>query len=92
MVRMEGKKVVAIATFTTLATIAVAQIYLPFYANRDMIRGMSEEEDMPKAAKREMDLEIMRQERQQQQQQQRNNENNNNNNGAAGSMWKNFRK
>jgi hypothetical protein len=58
MVRADGRKVVAIATAATLSVVCFAQIYLPFWADRDKIRGMAEEEDMPAAAKREMERQL----------------------------------
>lgn len=76
MPRVDGRKIVAIATLSTVSVVGFAQIYLPFWADRDKIRGMAEEEDMPAAARREMER-AMEQERQQQQ---------------AGSMWKNMKK
>jgi hypothetical protein len=80
MARVDGKKIVAVATVATLSMVGFAQIYLPFWADRDKIRGMAEEEDMPAAAKREMQK-VMRQQQQEEQQKQQ-----------AGSMWKNMKK
>ena len=54
MSRTDGRKGVAVATAGIAAIIGFAQIYLPYWADRDKIRGLSEEEDMPAAAKREM--------------------------------------
>mmetsp|Transcript_10565 Transcript_10565/g.16194 ORF Transcript_10565/g.16194 Transcript_10565/m.16194 type:complete len:80 (+) Transcript_10565:142-381(+) len=79
MPQMDGRKVVMIATTLTLTAVGIAQIYLPFYADRDKIRGMSEEEDMPAEAKRQMEL-----------QRKMMLENQSDTNG--GSMWKNMKK
>lgn len=79
MPQMDGRKVVMIATTLTLSAVGIAQIYLPFYADRDKIRGMSEEEDMPTEAKRQMEL-----------QRKMMLENQSDTNG--GSMWKNMKK
>mmetsp|Transcript_30656 Transcript_30656/g.50648 ORF Transcript_30656/g.50648 Transcript_30656/m.50648 type:complete len:80 (-) Transcript_30656:110-349(-) len=79
MARVDGRKIVGIATVATVSVVGFAQIYLPFWADRDKIRGMAEEEDMPAAAKREMEKQIKQQQQQHEQQQ-------------AGSMWKNMKK
>ena len=47
MVRTDGRKIVVIATVATVSFVGFAQIYLPYWADRDKIRGMAEEEDMP---------------------------------------------
>jgi hypothetical protein len=54
MPRADGRRIVMVATGVTVSVVAFAQIYLPFFADRDKIRGMDEEADMPAAAKREM--------------------------------------
>jgi hypothetical protein len=98
MVRTDGRKIVAVATLATVSVVCFAQIYLPFWADRDKIRGMAEEEDMSAAAKREIRMmEQQEHRRQQQQQQQMSNQDDKNNaaapqSGSAGSMWKNMRK
>jgi len=56
MPRIEGKKVVAAAILVTASVVALGPIYLPYYADRDKIRGMFEEQEMPSAAKREMEV------------------------------------
>jgi hypothetical protein len=68
MVRTDGRKIVAVATLATVSVVCFAQIYLPFWADRDKIRGMAEEEDMPAAAKREIRLMEQQEHRRQQQQ------------------------
>mmetsp|Transcript_10897 Transcript_10897/g.16070 ORF Transcript_10897/g.16070 Transcript_10897/m.16070 type:complete len:80 (-) Transcript_10897:243-482(-) len=79
MPQMDGKKVVMIATTLTLTAVGIAQIYLPFYADRDRLRGMNEEEDMPAEAKRQMEKERRKMlERQ--------------TDTNSGSMWKNMKK
>ena len=98
MVRTDGRKIVAVATIATVSVVCFAQIYLPFWADRDKIRGMAEEEDMPAAAKREMRMMEQQQRKQQQQQQQQMLNQDDKNNAAApqpvsaGSMWKNMKK
>jgi hypothetical protein len=94
MVRTDGRKIVAVATIATVSVVCFAQIYLPFWADRDKIRGMAEEEDMPAAAKREMRM--MEQQQRKQQQQMLNQDDKNNaaapQSVSAGSMWKNMKK
>ena len=64
MARTDGRKVVAIATLATVSFVGFAQIYLPYWADRDKIRGLSEEADMPAAAKRQILMDAMDAERQ----------------------------
>jgi hypothetical protein len=40
---VSGTKLVAIAVTATLTALGVATVYLPFYADRDKLRGMHEE-------------------------------------------------
>ena len=70
MVRTDGRKIVVLATVVTASVVGFAQIYLPYWADRDKIRGLTEEEDMPIEAKREMMMMAMQEERQQMQQEQ----------------------
>ena len=59
MSRTDGKKIVGLAFAGIAGAIGIGQIYLPYIADRDKLRGLFEEEDMPAQAKREMDM-IMR--------------------------------
>lgn len=89
MARTDGRKVVAIAFAGITAAVGLGQIYLPYIADRDKLRGLFEEEDMPVQAKKEMEI-IMKAEiaaaqaRQQQSQSQ--------SSSSAGSMWSNLRR
>mmetsp|Transcript_43970 Transcript_43970/g.81753 ORF Transcript_43970/g.81753 Transcript_43970/m.81753 type:complete len:96 (+) Transcript_43970:97-384(+) len=80
----DGKKIVAAAVAGTVAVVGLCQIYLPFIADRDKVRGMFEEEYVPEGAKEQMGS-IMRGEQQQggQQVPVRSDK--------AGSMWSNMR-
>lgn len=40
-----GSKVVMIAVATTLATLGIGTVYLPFFVDRDKLRGMHEDAD-----------------------------------------------
>ena len=64
MDRTDGRKIVVIATLATVSFVGFAQIYLPYWADRDKIRGLSEEEDMPAAATRQILMDAMDAERQ----------------------------
>lgn len=55
MPKVDGRKIVAIATAGTLAAVAFGQIYLPFIADRDKVRGLSEEDEVPEGARKEME-------------------------------------
>jgi len=85
----DGRKIVAVAVAGTVAVVGLAQIYLPFIADRDKIRGMFEEEYVPEGAKEQVDAMIKSERLRQQQQQQeamvapREN---------AGSMWSKLRR
>eukprot|EP00568_Trieres_chinensis_P003958 CAMPEP_0183291234 /NCGR_PEP_ID=MMETSP0160_2-20130417/720_1 /TAXON_ID=2839 ORGANISM="Odontella Sinensis, Strain Grunow 1884" /NCGR_SAMPLE_ID=MMETSP0160_2 /ASSEMBLY_ACC=CAM_ASM_000250 /LENGTH=93 /DNA_ID=CAMNT_0025452011 /DNA_START=181 /DNA_END=459 /DNA_ORIENTATION=- len=63
MSRVDGRKIVGVAIAGTAAVLGFAQLYLPFIADRDKLRGMFEEEDMPPQARMEMDA-MMKAERQ----------------------------
>ncbi|GFH52806.1 hypothetical protein CTEN210_09282 [Chaetoceros tenuissimus] len=85
MARTDGRKIVGIAFAGIMGALGIGQIYLPFIADRDKLRGLAEEEDMPEQAKREMDMlmkaEIAAAEARQQGQQK-----------GGGSMWSNLRR
>lgn len=55
MPKVDGKKIVAVATVGTLAAVSLGQIYLPFIADRDKVRGLSEEDEVPEGARKEME-------------------------------------
>ena len=46
-VRSSGSKVVGIAVVATATMVGIGSIYLPFFADRDKMRGMHEEKDAP---------------------------------------------
>lgn len=95
MSRIDGKKIVGIAFLGITGAIGMAQIYLPYYADRDKLRGLFEEEDMPTQAKHEMDM-MMRAEQArmeaEQQSQQRKSGSGGGGDTNGGSMWKNLRR
>ena len=86
MARVDGKKIVGLAFGAIAGAIGLGQIYLPYIADRDKLRGMFEEEDMPDQAKKEMDMmmrtEIAAAEARQQGQ----------GKNGAGSMWSKLRR
>lgn len=88
MGRTDGKKIVAIAVAGITAAVGFGQIYLPFIADKDKLRGLFEEEDMPQQAKQEMEImmkaEIAAAQARQQSQSQ--------GSASAGSMWSNLRR
>ena len=55
MPKVDGRKIVAVATVGTLAAVSLGQIYLPFVADRDKVRGLSEEDEVPEGARKEME-------------------------------------
>jgi hypothetical protein len=96
MPRTDGKKIVALAFGATTLAIGIGQIYLPYIADRDKLRGLFEEEDMPAQARREMET-MLKQEAQAQGKSSGGSsgtgsigEGGSNTNG--GSMWKNLRR
>ena len=97
--RVDGRKVVGFAFVGITMTLGFAQIYLPFIADRDKLRGMFEEDDMPESAKRELDtmmkVEQAAKDAEAASNARTNNHQNNNTTNTtagAGSMWKNFRR
>mmetsp|Transcript_26975 Transcript_26975/g.39448 ORF Transcript_26975/g.39448 Transcript_26975/m.39448 type:complete len:97 (+) Transcript_26975:122-412(+) len=72
MPRVDGSKVVAMVTGVTILAAGLGTIYLPFFIDREKLRGLNEDMDMPLGARHEMDkmLSKMREEH---------NETNNNN-------------
>ncbi len=91
MPRTDGRKIVAFAFGATTLAIGVGQIYLPYIADRDKLRGLFEEEDMPLQARREMEM-MMKKEQKQQQQQQQQLGGMGSGTSGAGSMWSNMRR
>jgi len=92
MSRTDGRKIVSLAFAGILGAVGIGQIYLPYIADRDKLRGLFEEEDMPAEAKREMDM-IMATERaaiEAKQQAAANAEKSEKK--SAGSMWSNLRR
>lgn len=55
MPKVDGRKIVAVATAGTITAVAFGQIYLPFIADRDKVRGLSEEDEVPEGARKEME-------------------------------------
>ena len=83
-----------------VAVLGVANIYLPYMADRDKLRGMFEEDDMPEEAKRELDM-MMRVEQAAMQAKSSSNQEGADGDGGSGneptrkgpnSMWKNLRR
>ena len=62
MSRVDGRKIVGIAFTAIVGAVGLGQIYLPYIADRDKIRGLFEEDDMPIQARQEMDM-IMKEQR-----------------------------
>eukprot|EP00594_Rhizosolenia_setigera_P017919 CAMPEP_0178962388 /NCGR_PEP_ID=MMETSP0789-20121207/14331_1 /TAXON_ID=3005 /ORGANISM="Rhizosolenia setigera, Strain CCMP 1694" /LENGTH=89 /DNA_ID=CAMNT_0020646521 /DNA_START=71 /DNA_END=340 /DNA_ORIENTATION=+ len=79
--RVDGRKVVALAIAGMTGVCGISTIYLPFYSDRDAIRGIGEDENLTEEQK----YEAMKEIRQQQQQLQRKQTGT-----SAGSMWKNM--
>ena len=84
MPRTDGKKIVAVATAATVAAVALGQIWLPYIADRDKVRGLFEEDGVPDGARQEME-ELMKSNNIPPPQEQKHP------GGTPGSMWNNFR-
>ena len=54
-----GSKVVMIAVGTTLAALGVGTMYLPFYVDRDKLRGMHEDADSHLSEKEKKEYAIL---------------------------------
>jgi hypothetical protein len=78
MPRVDGKTLVLIATTATVCAVGFGTVYLPFYADKDKIRGLNENADTE--AKKEMEKLLKESGGQGESSQQ------------AGSMWKNMGK
>ena len=97
MPRIDGRKIVTLAITTTTLAIGIGTIYLPYIADKDKIRGLFEEEDMPLQAKQEMEYMKMNEKN-------NNGEKSNTSSGnssagnsssgksSAGSMWSNLKR
>lgn len=101
MPRTDGRKIVALAFGATTLAIGIGQIYLPYIADRDKIRGLFEEDDMPVQAKREMEIakkqhqqqqQLQQQKMQQQEVNQQQQQQQQEGKKSAGSMWSNLRR
>ncbi len=83
MSRIDGRKIVGFAVVGTITMLGVGQIYLPYIADRNKLRGLFEdEESMSEQAKLEIQR-VMKAEQQEIENQVA---------GAPGSMWKNMRR
>jgi len=96
MSHASGRKIVGVAMTAIAGTIGIGVIYLPFIADRDKLRGLFEEEEMPQQARKEIEM-IMKAEQASQQAQRdavsNGGHGNSNANGKkAGSMWQNMKK
>jgi len=91
MSRTDGRKIVGIAFAGIAGAIGIGQIYLPYIADKDKLRGLFEEEDMPNEAKREMDM-IMRAEMAASEARQQSRSQSRGGKSGAGSMWSSFRR
>ena len=92
MPRTDGRKIVTLAITTTTLAIGIGTIYLPYIADKDKIRGLFEEEDMPLQAKQEM--EYMKMNEKNNNEKKKNGEKSNTSSGksSAGSMWSNLKR
>mmetsp|Transcript_5726 Transcript_5726/g.7164 ORF Transcript_5726/g.7164 Transcript_5726/m.7164 type:complete len:95 (+) Transcript_5726:184-468(+) len=89
MGRVDGRKVVAVATTGMLAFVGVATVYLPYFCDRDQIRGLGEDENKTEEEYREMLMQLRR-ERQKRDEEAAAAERKVGAGGSAGSMWKNM--
>jgi hypothetical protein len=78
--RISGRAVVSVAVAGTLGMLGVCAVYLPFYADRDALRGMDEDGGMDEKARREMQEYLRKQSLQEKPAV------------GAGSMWSHLRK
>eukprot|EP00980_Cylindrotheca_fusiformis_P030072 scaffold24311_cov196-Cylindrotheca_fusiformis.AAC.1 len=88
--RSSGSKLVAVAVAGTVGVVGLSTIYLPFFSDRDAIRGMHEEQAPPTSAMLAQEIKKLQQEgiiRGDEEDQ-----SNIPKQKAPGSMWKNLRK
>jgi hypothetical protein len=82
MTRLDGRKLVAGVTAVTVAAVALGEIYLPYIADRDKVRGMFEEAEAPENVRKEMQEYMKQQQAKYEQEKTTKGQN------VAGSMWK----
>jgi len=102
--KTDGRKVVAVA-FAGIATmVGISTIWLPFFSDRDKIRGMAEDENMTEEERfqvmREMSMQLSRERSEGHSEKQKQHPNSNqgfssglqgeHSNQSSGSMWKNM--
>ena len=98
--RSSGSKVVIAAVTATLTMVGIGSIYLPFFADRDKIRGMHEEKDgaVPTGALLAQEIQKFQNEKsggnvgQAGDEQQVQRQDSKKTASAPGSMWKNLRR
>jgi hypothetical protein len=78
--RISGRAVVSVAVAGTLGMLGVCAVYLPYYADRDALRGMDEDGGMDEKSRREMQEYLKKQSLQDKPPV------------GSGSMWSNLRK
>ena len=96
MSQASGRKIVGVAVAAIAGTIGIGVVYLPFIADRDKLRGLFEEEEMPQQARREIEM-IMKAEQASQQAQMDAISKGGHGSGSAGgkkagSMWQNMKR
>lgn len=92
MSRTSGKKIVSMAFAGIVGVLGVANIYLPYMADRDKLRGMFEEDDMPEQAKHELDMMMKVEKAASQAKSSAESANNESSRKGPGSMWSNLRR
>ena len=78
--RISGKVVVSVAVAGTIGMLGVCAVYLPYYADRDALRGMDEAGGMDEKTRRDMEEYLKKQNQPDRQ------------SASPGSMWSNLRK
>jgi hypothetical protein len=90
--RASGSKLVGFAVAATFLAVGIETIYLPFFADRDKIRGMHEEKDAPTGVMLTQEIKKLQAEGLLRQEEESNTNIPTTQSKAPGSMWKRFSK
>jgi len=82
MSRIDGRKIVGFAVIGTITMLGIGQIYLPYMADRNKLRGLFEDEQSISEQEKQEIQKLMRAEQQEM----------NNQATTPGSMWRNMRR
>lgn len=91
MTRVDGRKVVIIAVGGMTLALGIGTVYLPYFADRDKIRGLFEDENKTAEELQQMQLKLKQEHEERMRRKKEEEEKKKMKNSGGGSMWSNLR-